>query len=1209
MSNDDLVFQISDWNHYHELGSDSENNDISLFTMRLYGTTNDGKKIFIRVDGFTPYFYVEIPKSWRKRTVQMFMDEIIKRVPEESRKELKSWDVVDRHKFWEFTNYKMFNFVRLVFHSHDGFRAYNKVFYRKIYNRLLSKRARKYNVFESNIEPMLRFMHIRKLQATGWTKIPKNKYKKFRDAEVPSDNEVNIYTKWTNLFPVEEKSITPFVIASFDIECTSGDGTFPQPHRDADKIIQIGTTFNRYGTSDCFYKHIITLGSCDPIAGVDVESYDTEKEVLLAWSAMIKKMNPDVLTGYNIFGFDYRYIEARSKKLGCYNRFSKLGRIKNEKSPFILKELSSSALGDNKLYYYAMQGRVQVDLFKVIQSGQYSLSSYKLDNVASSFIREKMQSFEIDKENGTTLIHTASTYGLASGRFIKVEYNDGYSNNSYKDKEKFEILEVTSKSFMIKGILDSEELIPDKFKVFWCQAKDDVKPHEIFALQHGSSADRAKIARYCIQDCLLVNKLMEKLQVLTNTIGMSNVCSVPLQYIFLRGQGVKIFSLVAKKCRQRNHLIPVIRRPWKKDISKMTPLERKLMGETEDEEELEGFEGATVLRPDKGVHFAPIAVLDYSSLYPKSMIHRNISHECIVNNEDYDNLPGYDYYDVTFYNKDGSSTTSKYAKKQDGTMGIIPEILQDLLSARASTRELIKTETDPFKCEVLDGLQLAYKITANSLYGQTGARTSPIYMRELAASTTATGRELLNAARIFSEYIFPKVVLPILDNDFKTFKKRINLMFDNKLDEIMGPAIIKKLKATHYKDNEDPKDMTHLTRPSDYYYIRVFSEKKKPITDDDFKDAKKGITNKKEYIKHFYKEFQELMKGVTMKPHCVYGDTDSVFVNFGVKDLETQKELTDHHALVVAIQIGIMCGDLINFILPHPQNLEYEKTFWPWISLSKKRYVGNLYTFDPNKFYQKSMGIVLKRRDNAPIVKIVVGGIVDKILNERSAMKAVDFTRETLKKILSGKFPLEKFIITKTLRAEYADRTRVAHASLADRMAARDPGNKPQSNDRIPYAYIETKGKVEVQGDRIEHPDFIIKNKLRLDYLFYITNQIMKPSIQFLEKMIKSPEKIFKDYIVRETNRRKGKKPISYYFEQMGENTIDDVNLDDVNLDDVNSDDSPSEEYHGFRFMDEKDDDDSAIIVKPRAKAKSKAKKSGKKPKFNSSRGGFTIDI
>ena len=76
-------------------------------------------------------------------------------------------------------------------------------------------------------------------------------------------------------------------------------------------------------------------------------------------------------------------------------------------------------------------------------------------------------------------------------------------------------------------------------------------------------------------------------------------------------------------------------------------------------------------------------------------------------------------------------------------------------------------------------------------------------------------------------------------------------------------------------------------------------------------------------------------------------------------------------------------------------------------------------------------------------------------------------------------------------------------------MGKRDPGNMPRSNDRIPYAFIriDKQGKEDkktLQGNRIEHPDYIKENNLKLDYLFYITNQIMVPTIQFFELLIKN---------------------------------------------------------------------------------------------------------
>ena len=179
--------------------------------------------------------------------------------------------------------------------------------------------------------------------------------------------------------------------------------------------------------------------------------------------------------------------------------------------------------------------------------------------------------------------------------------------------------------------------------------------------------------------------------------------------------------------------------------------------------------------------------------------------------------------------------------------------------------------------------------------------------------------------------------------------------------------------------------------------------------------------------------------------------------------------------------------------LKSPHDLEYEKTFLPFCLLSKKRYVGMLYEHDPDKCKRKSMGIVLKRRDNAPIVKDIYGGVIDILMNEQVVHKAVTFVKDCLQKVVEEKYPREKLIITKSLRSEYKNPMQIAHNVLAIRMGERDPGNKPGSGDRIPFVYIKNPNKKALQGERIEHPKYILDNNLPLDYGFYITNQIMKP--------------------------------------------------------------------------------------------------------------------
>ena len=173
-----------------------------------------------------------------------------------------------------------------------------------------------------------------------------------------------------------------------------------------------------------------------------------------------------------------------------------------------------------------------------------------------------------------------------------------------------------------------------------------------------------------------------------------------------------------------------------------------------------------------------------------------------------------------------------------------------------------------------------------------------------------------------------------------------------------------------------------------------------------------------------------------------------------------------------------------------------------------------LYETDPNKGKRKEMGIVLKRRDNAPIVKDVYGGIIDILMKEQNIQQATDFLKACLQNIVDEKYPIEKLIITKSLRSGYKKPNSIAHKVLADRITSRDPGNKPSSGDRIPYVYIHTQNKKALQGEKIETPAFIKENNLKIDYSFYITNQIMKPVQQLfalvLEKIWENNKKISK---------------------------------------------------------------------------------------------------
>ena len=113
-----------------------------------------------------------------------------------------------------------------------------------------------------------------------------------------------------------------------------------------------------------------------------------------------------------------------------------------------------------------------------------------------------------------------------------------------------------------------------------------------------------------------------------------------------------------------------------------------------------------------------------------------------------------------------------------------------------------------------------------------------------------------------------------------------------------------------------------------------------------------------------------------------------------------------------------------------------------------------------------------------------------------SITKSIKFVDECLENMLQEKYPIEKLLITKSLRGYYKNPKQIAHKVLAERIGLRDSGNKPGAGDRIYYGYIKNLDKKALQGDKIETPEFIKANNLQIDYGHYITNQIMKPLLQ-----------------------------------------------------------------------------------------------------------------
>jgi len=369
-----VVFQALTWEARDEFvdGADDPHHLVSIF-----GKTESGESVCVTTK-VLPYFFVRLGDSTMAKGREIYAE-----IEDKCPGALVNCSIVRAKDMWGFTNNEEQNFLRLDFVNLGMRRRVNWVLKKPIQ---LKGGARKLQVYESNLDPVLRLMHETGIQSTGWLDTC-NSCIKNNIAHV----DIDLYCKnWEKLKPVARDDIAPFVVCSFDIETNSSTGKFPNPTIPDDACFQIGASLCRFGEDVPYDKVCFCYKETDPNIGdgTRILSYATEKEMLLAFTAYVRDMSTDVLTGWNIFGFDLEYIYKRAQYNGCVYDAMQLGRFKRQPCSMIEKRLSSSALGDNTLKLIPMPGRFVFDLFGEVKKG-YKLDSYKLDNVSKLYLGDQ----------------------------------------------------------------------------------------------------------------------------------------------------------------------------------------------------------------------------------------------------------------------------------------------------------------------------------------------------------------------------------------------------------------------------------------------------------------------------------------------------------------------------------------------------------------------------------------------------------------------------------------------------------------------------------------------------------------------------------------------------------------------------------------------------------------------------------------------------
>lgn len=625
---DNIRFMIFNWysdDRSLDLDSDDEYPE-KVFHIYMFGVDEDGNSIYVEINDFTPFFYVKIPGAWVKTDVNGLVSKIREKLKYDS-KYLISHKVMMKKDGYGFNNNKRFKFLRLVFSNYSKMKRVKYMFKN---NDIEGYNHIKFQLYNSNVDPLLLFIHLCDIQPSGWVEIDKGYLTKNRNARC---SKCYTLLKWKYVTPLDKHNIPPLKTLSFDLECYSSTGAFPNYEFKDDKIIQIGSSVHRFGDNDDIDKYVFVLGECDKDKNINIVECKNEKDLIIKWVEHVKDVDPDQIIGYNIDDFDWTYLWKRAELNNCIPVLEELSRLHHVPSEFSNDTMESNAYGMNIFNYIKTPGVGQIDLLHWFRR-ETKLDSYKLDHVAKTFLNDK---------------------------------------------------------------------------------KRDVSPKEIFRMggPDGDGKSRKVVAQYCAHDTVLPILLMENRCMLPNLIEMSKVTYVPVTWLIMRGQQIKVYSQLQKEMRKREFLLP----------------------EVSNHNDKGGYEGATVLDCKRGAYWEPVSGLDFKSLYPSIMIAHNLCPTTWVRLPKYDDLEGIEYKKVVWDN-------GNYSFVQN-VKGVVPDILTRLWDERNKTKKEMKAEKDKRIKDILNGKQLAIKVSMNSIYGFFGVTKGMIPCKPIASTVTYIGRKMI----------------------------------------------------------------------------------------------------------------------------------------------------------------------------------------------------------------------------------------------------------------------------------------------------------------------------------------------------------------------------------------------------------------------------------------------------------------------------------
>lgn len=361
--------------------------DQDTTNIRIYGISPgpDGinRNICLRVENFKPYAYIQLPDK-SDDTARAVIDNLqrMESPPIEV-------DILKKHHLYNFKN-KRNKTAPFMFTAFKSKKHIQDMVFRLKHGINILGKTMKLKVHETSASPILQMVSLRDIPTSGWIDFSHHCPDPVHEDEKMTVCDEEYVIKWKNLSRSDRADqIVPKCMA-FDMEVNSDFMNQMPSDRPGDCIFQISCVITEKDKPR--RKILLSLKAKDMelteselLAGVEVRVFDEEKDLLADFMRLIAAEKPNALTGFNIFGFDIEYAMKRAVRFFLADDFKLIGF--NKHTPARIEEVkwSSSAYKNQVFKFINWEGILLLDLLPIIRR-DYKLDTYTLKNVTATFL-------------------------------------------------------------------------------------------------------------------------------------------------------------------------------------------------------------------------------------------------------------------------------------------------------------------------------------------------------------------------------------------------------------------------------------------------------------------------------------------------------------------------------------------------------------------------------------------------------------------------------------------------------------------------------------------------------------------------------------------------------------------------------------------------------------------------------------------------------